>query len=110
MPYSGEMSDQRTVRVATCHDPAEATIIRMVLLAHGIEAIIPGEGTASLVGITAAGFRAYVYVAADHAAEALALITDMRDGSGAAAVEAELGGDEPERAPLPRAVARVRRP
>jgi hypothetical protein len=79
MPYPPEVSDQRTVRVATCHDPAEATLIRSILTAHGIEAMIPGEGAAS-VGVAAVGFITHVFVGADHAEDAAALIAQMRAG------------------------------
>lgn len=75
------MSDQRTVRVATCHDPAEATVIRSVLEAHGIDAIIPGEQSASL-GTAVVGFRTHVFVDAGDAETASELIAQLRDGGG----------------------------
>lgn len=79
MPYSGEMSDQRTVRVATCNDPAETALIRSVLSAHGIEAIIPGEATPTMsMGIAA--FRSAVFVLEEHAEEATELIAGLREG------------------------------
>ncbi len=91
MPYSGEVSDQRTVRVATCHDPAEATVIRAVLSAHGIEAMIPGEGAHS-VGTAAVGFVTHVFVDAGDAEDAAALIAGMRDDTPAG--DADAGADD----------------
>jgi hypothetical protein len=82
------MSDQRTVRVATCHDPAEATVIRSVLAAHGIDAIIPGEGAHS-VGTAAVGFRTHVFVDAEDVEEATALITEIREGGAEGATDEE---------------------
>jgi hypothetical protein len=73
------MSDQRTVRVATCHDPAEAMMIRSVLEAHGIDAMIPGEGAPS-VATAAVGFRTHVFVDREDAEEAAALINELREG------------------------------
>ncbi len=87
------MSDQRTVRVATCHDPAEATVIRSVLEAHGIDAIIPGEQSASL-GTAVVGFRTHVFVDAGDAETATELIAQLRDGGGQMDSEDE---DEDER-------------
>ncbi len=79
VPYTREVSDQRTVRVATCHDPAEATMIRTVLSAHGIDAMIPGEASASL-GTAAVGFITHVFVDAEDAEDAAALIHELREG------------------------------
>jgi hypothetical protein len=86
------MSDQRTVRVATCHDPAEAMMIRSVLDAHGIDAMIPGEGAPS-VATAAVGFRTHVFVDREDAETAAALIAELREG-GAQIVHEEGEGDE----------------
>lgn len=80
MPYIGEMSDQRTVRVATCHDQAESALIRAVLSAHGIEVIIPGDAVPTM-GLGGVAFRTAVFVREDQAEEATALITEMREGT-----------------------------
>lgn len=101
MPYSGEMSDQRTVRVATCHDPAEATVIRSVLAAHGIDAIIPGEGAPS-VGTAAVGFRTHVFVDSEDVEEANALIARIREGGPDAAEDDEDEDDDEDDAALAR--------
>ncbi|MBE7447602.1 MAG: DUF2007 domain-containing protein [Kofleriaceae bacterium] len=84
------MSDQRTVRVATCHDPAEATMIRTVLSAHGIDAMIPGEASASL-GTAAVGFITHVFVDAEDAEDAAALIHELREGPAPGAGDADDG-------------------
>jgi hypothetical protein len=90
------VTQSKTVQVATCHDPGEATLIRTVLSAHGIAAIIP-EG-ASSAGVMAVGFRTHVFVDADDAEEATALIAEMR--AAPSADEPDEADDEPdERAP-----------
>lgn len=93
MSYPDEMSDQRTVRVATCHDPAEATVIRSVLEAHGIDAIIPGEQSASL-GTAVVGFRTHVFVDSADAEAASELIAGMREGGAEPDADAEDDRDE----------------
>src|SRR5207253_905662 len=79
VPYIGEMSDQRTVRVATCNDQAESALIRAVLSAHGIEAIIPGDAVPHM-GLGGVAFQSVVFVREDQAEDAAALIADMREG------------------------------
>lgn len=74
------MSDQRTVRVATCRDSAEVAVIRSVLEAHGIHPIIPGEVVSSL-GAAVVGFSMPVFVDADDAEEAEKLIAELRDAT-----------------------------
>jgi hypothetical protein len=91
VPYIGEMSDQRTVRVATCNDQAESALIRAVLSAHGIEAIIPGDAVPHM-GLGGVAFQTVVFVREDQAEEATALIAEMREGG---EVEAD-DPDEPE--------------
>jgi hypothetical protein len=73
------MSDQRTVRVATCYDQAESALIRAVLSAHGIVAIIPGDGVPHM-GLGGVAFHTAVFVREDQADQATALITEMREG------------------------------
>jgi hypothetical protein len=77
VPYSGEMSDQRTVRVATCSGSAEVTVIRSVLEAHGIHPIIPGEVVGSLAPHLTA-FSIPIFVDAEDAEEAEKLIAEVR--------------------------------
>jgi hypothetical protein len=77
VPYSGEMSDQRTVRVATCRDSAEVAVIRSVLEAHGIHPIIPGEVVSS-IGPHLTAFAVPVFVHEDDVEEAEVLIAELR--------------------------------
>lgn len=77
VPYSREMSDQRTVRVTTCRDSAEVAVIRSVLEAHGIRPIIPGE-VVSAMGPHLTAFSIPVFVLEDDVAEAEKLIAEIR--------------------------------
>lgn len=86
------MTQSQTVRVATCHDPAEATLIGTVLEAHGIAAMIPSG--ASSAGVMAVGFITHVFVHADDAEQAAALIAEMR---AAPAVDVDDDGDDDDR-------------
>jgi hypothetical protein len=74
--YSGPVTRSQTVRVATCHDQAEATLIRAILSAHGIVAMIPGGGASA--GVAAVGFMTHVFVDREDAEEAAELIAEMR--------------------------------
>jgi Putative prokaryotic signal transducing protein len=84
--------DARTVSVASCHSPAEAMMIRAVLSARGIDAIIPGANSASLA-TAAVGFSSRVLVDSEVAEEAAALIAELRS---AAVVETEGAADGEE--------------
>ncbi|HUQ05236.1 MAG TPA: DUF2007 domain-containing protein [Kofleriaceae bacterium] len=74
------MSDQRTVRIATCRDSAEVAVLRSVLEAHGIHPIIPGEVVGSMAPHLTA-FAIPVFVHVDDVVEAQRLIADIRASS-----------------------------
>lgn len=71
---------QETVSIGPCYSLAEAMMIRSLLGARGIEAIIPGLGSGSSIVAHASGFTSKVLVLREHAEEATALITSLREG------------------------------
>jgi hypothetical protein len=85
------MSDQRTVRVATCSGAAEVAVIRSVLEAHDIHPIIPGE-VISTLGPHLTAFSIPVFVATEDAEEAEKLIAEVR--ASVAAGELDDDGDD----------------
>lgn len=79
-----------TVSVGRCYSMAEAMMIRSLLGARGIEAIIPGLGLGALAATT--GFSSQVLVPREHAEEAAALLVELREGqSESALAEAQEG-------------------
>ncbi len=82
-------NDSRTVVIASCHSPAEAMMIKAVLSARGIEAIIPGAASSSMTS-AAVGFSSRVLVDSEVAEEAAALIAELRS----APLEEEAGEGE----------------
>lgn len=89
--------DSRTVSVASCYDPTEAMMIRAVLKARGIEAVIPGADSATMTTGTV-GFSSRVLVDEEVAQEAAELIAELRSTSVAneGENEGEEGKDDPE--------------
>ena len=73
--------ESRTVSVASCHSPSEAMMIKAVLAARGINAIIPGASSASMT-TAATGFSSRVLVDEEEAEEATALIEELRNSEG----------------------------
>jgi hypothetical protein len=70
------------VRVATCHDPAEAALVRSMLSAHGVEVVIAGEHHAGMLGMLGGQVIAMdVWVAREDAEEATGLIRELREGA-----------------------------
>ncbi|MCA9674383.1 MAG: DUF2007 domain-containing protein [Kofleriaceae bacterium] len=83
------MAESR-IRIATCHNPADAALVRSMLSAHGIAAVVSGENHAGLLGGLAGGFISMdVWVDTEDAEQAAALIRDLREG-----VDDELAEDE----------------
>lgn len=71
-----------TVSVGRCYSMAEAMMIRSLLGARGIEAIIPGMGAGSPALAATSGFSSHVLVLREHAEEAAALLVELREGQG----------------------------
>lgn len=82
------------VRVATCRDDAEAALVEAALAGHGIDAFIGGRGHAALAGIGASAVELPVWVDAEDAEEAAALIAELREGGAAELVEGERPEDD----------------
>lgn len=82
-----------TVSVGRCYSMAEAMMIRSLLGARGIEAIIPGMGVGSPALAATSGFSSHVLVLREHAEEAAALLVELREGQGELA-EGQAPGDE----------------
>ena len=70
----------QTVSVGHCYSIVEATMIRSLLGARGIEAIIPGLGSGSFTLAYTSAFTSQVLVSREHAEEASALILQLREG------------------------------
>lgn len=72
------------VRIGTCADPADAALIRSVFTARGIGVVIGAEHHASLLGPIGGAFLSLdIWVAAEDAEEAAALLRDLREGHAA---------------------------
>jgi hypothetical protein len=68
------------VRIGTCADPTDAAFIRSMFAARGIDIVIGAEHHASLLGPIGASFLSLdIWVAADAAEEAAALLRDLRE-------------------------------
>ncbi len=83
-PYSRRVSPPRQsrVRVATCHDPAEAALVRSMLSAHGVDVMIAGEHHAGMLGMLGGAVISMdVWVASADAEEAVGLIRELREGA-----------------------------
>jgi hypothetical protein len=84
------MPAREKVRIATCRDGAEAALVRSLLGAHGIHAVVSGEHHASMLGGLAGPLIALdVWVDREDAEQADALIRSLRDGT-------EADADDPE--------------
>ena len=69
------------VRIGTCADPADAALIRSMFTARGIGVVIGAEHHASLLGPIGGAFLSLdIWVAAEDAEEAAALLRDLREG------------------------------
>lgn len=70
------------VRIASCADNAEASLIRALLAGHGIAAIVTGEHHASMLGgLGNVMLSLDVWVDREDAEQGSALIYAMRDGA-----------------------------
>lgn len=74
------MTPLDTVSVGQCYSMSEAMMIRSLLGARGIEAIIPGLGFGSSILAATSGFSSHVLVVRDRAEEAAALLVELREG------------------------------
>lgn len=73
------------VRIGTCHGPTDASLVRSMLAAHDIQSVVNGEQHASLLGGLGGGFiQMDIWVAADDAEQASALLRELRAGDHAA--------------------------
>lgn len=69
------------VRIGTCHGPTDASLVRSMLAAHDIESVVSGEQHASLLGGLGGSFiQMDIWVAADDAEQAAALLHELRAG------------------------------
>lgn len=85
------------VRVATCHDPAEAALVRSMLSAHGVEVVIAGEHHAGMLGMLGGtAIQMDVWVDAEDADQAAALIRELRDGAATPLADDELPDEDTE--------------
>ena len=67
------------VRIGTCSGPAEAALVRSLMAAHEIRATIGGEQHASMLGgLGGAMLTLDIWVDADDAEQAAALLADQR--------------------------------
>jgi hypothetical protein len=67
------------VRIGVCTGPADAALVRAMFAAHDIRAVVGGEQHASVMGGLGGGFLSLdIYVSADDADEASALLADFR--------------------------------
>lgn len=84
------------VRIGTCHGPTDASLVRSMLAAHDIQSVVSGEQHANLLGGLGGGFiQMDIWVAADDAEQAAALIRELRAGDHADFAD----DDEPDDAP-----------
>jgi Putative prokaryotic signal transducing protein len=68
------------VRIGTCLDPADATLVRSLLSAHGIAVVVGAEHHASLFGPMGASFLSLdIWVDEEDHDEAAALLQDLRE-------------------------------
>jgi hypothetical protein len=75
----------KRVRIGTCAGPAEAALVRSVFDAHGVQLLIGAEHHAAMLGGLGGAFvRLDLFVDADDAKEAAALLADLRSGAHAA--------------------------
>lgn len=83
------------VRIGTCANPADAAFVRSMFAARGIAVVIAAEHHASLLGAIGSGFLSLdIWVAAEDAEEAAALLRDLRESdAGAAATDCASDGD-----------------
>lgn len=78
------------VRIGTAADPADAALIRSVFAARGLGVVIGAEHHASLLGPIGGAFLSLdIWVAAEDAEEAAALLRDLREGAPADGSEAD---------------------
>jgi Putative prokaryotic signal transducing protein len=78
------------VRIGTCANPADAAFVRSMFAARGIAVVIAAEHHASLLGAIGSGFLSLdIWVAAEDAEDAAALLRDLRESdAGDAAADA----------------------
>lgn len=70
------------VRIGTCHDPADASVVRSMLAAHDIESVVSGEQHANLLGgLGGALISLDIWVAAEDAEQASELLRELREGT-----------------------------
>ena len=70
------------VRIGTCHNPADASLVRLMLSAHDIESVVSGEQHANLLGGLGGGLiQLDIWVAADDAEQASELLRELREGT-----------------------------
>lgn len=80
------------VRIGTCHGPTDASLVRSMLAAHDIRAIVNGEQHANLLGgLGGALIQLDIWVDAADAEQATALLRELREGSASEPVD-----DEPD--------------
>lgn len=83
------------VRIGTCANPADAAFIRSMFAARGIAVVIAAEHHASLLGAIGSSFLSLdIWVDADDAEEAAALLRDLREGDAGAAAAGDDTGDD----------------
>ena len=94
-----------SVRIGSCSSPADATLVRSMFRAHGIDVTISGEQHASLLGPLNGGFISLdIWVQPDDAEQATELLAEMRehlaedDRDARDAEQAQDDLDEPDRA------------
>lgn len=92
--YDGAVSGR--IRIGTCSGPADAALVRSVFAAHGIDVVIAAEHHAGLLcGVVGGLLSLDIWVAADDAEEAAALLHDLRERDNSSAVDsatADLAG------------------
>ena len=86
------------VRIGTCANPADAAFVRSMFAARGIAVVIAAEHHASLLGAIGSGFLSLdIWVAAEDAEDAAALLRDQRESdesdAGAAATDGASDSD-----------------
>lgn len=84
-----------TVSVGRCYSMAEAMMIRSLLGARGIEAIIPGMGAGAPALAATSGFSSHVLVLREHAEEAAALLVELREGQDDSSLAEAQEGESP---------------
>jgi len=82
------------VRIGSARDAAEAALVRAVLTAHDLHVHISGEHHAALVGLGQSAIEQVIWVDAEVADEATALLRELREGGEAVLADGEVPDDD----------------